>query len=96
MSAAIGASATGARVCTASASQGVALMHEMLFIASGMRLPIVMAVGNRALSAPINIWCDHQDTISELKKRGMYVYGTSIGTIIVATDGISFTLGIEK
>ena len=65
MSAAIGASATGARVCTASASQGVALMHEMLFIASGMRLPIVMAVGNRALSAPINIWCDHQDTISE-------------------------------
>jgi len=65
MSAAIGASATGARVCTASASQGIALMHEMLFIASGMRLPIVMAVGNRALSAPINIWCDHQDTISE-------------------------------
>ncbi len=64
MSACIGASATGARVVTASASQGVALMHEMLFIASGMRLPIVMAVGNRALSAPINIWCDHQDTIA--------------------------------
>jgi len=64
MSAAIGASATGARVCTATASQGLELMHEMLFIASGMRLPIVMAVGNRALSAPINIWCDHQDGIS--------------------------------
>ena len=64
MSACIGASATGARVVTASASQGIALMHEMLFIASGMRLPIVMAVGNRALSAPINIWCDHQDTIA--------------------------------
>ncbi len=64
MSACIGASATGARVVTASASQGVALMHEMLFIAAGMRLPIVMAVGNRALSAPINIWCDHQDTIA--------------------------------
>jgi len=65
MSAAIGASAAGARVCTATASQGLALMHEMLFIAAGMRLPIVMAVGNRALSAPINIWCDQQDTVSE-------------------------------
>ncbi len=64
MSAAIGASTAGARVATATASQGLELMHEMLFIASGMRLPIVMAVGNRALSAPINIWCDHQDSIS--------------------------------
>ncbi|UCG69733.1 MAG: pyruvate ferredoxin oxidoreductase [Thermoplasmata archaeon] len=65
MSACIGASASGARTCTATASQGLALMHEMLYIASGMRLPIVMAVANRALSAPINIWCDHQDSISE-------------------------------
>ncbi len=65
MSAAIGASASGARVVTATASQGLKLMSEMLFIASGMRLPIVTAVGNRALSAPINIWCDHQDTIAE-------------------------------
>lgn len=64
MSACIGASATGARVCTASASQGIALMHEMLFISAGMRLPIVMAVGNRAMSAPINIWADHQDTMA--------------------------------
>jgi pyruvate ferredoxin oxidoreductase alpha subunit len=74
MSAAIGASAVGARVCTASASQGIALMHEMLFIASGMRLPIVMAVGNRALSAPINIWCDHQDTISERDSGWLQFY----------------------
>ena len=65
MSAAIGASASGARVATATASQGLKLMSEMLFIASGMRLPIVTAVGNRALSAPINIWCDHQDSIAE-------------------------------
>ena len=64
MSACIGASATGARVCTCTASQGLELMHEMLFIASGMRLPIVMPVANRALAAPINIWCDHQDSIS--------------------------------
>lgn len=74
MSAAIGASATGARVCTASASQGIALMHEMLFIASGMRLPIVMAVGNRALSAPINIWADHQDTMASRDSGWMQFY----------------------
>jgi len=55
MSACIGASLTGARVFTATASQGLALMHEMLYIASGLRCPIVMGVVNRALSAPINI-----------------------------------------
>lgn len=61
MSACIGASLTGARVFTATASQGLALMHEMLYVASGLRCPIVMAVANRALSAPINIHCDHSD-----------------------------------
>jgi pyruvate ferredoxin oxidoreductase alpha subunit len=74
ISACIGASATGARTATCTASQGLALMHEMLFIASGMRLPIVMPIGNRALSAPINIWCDHQDTISELDTGWMQFY----------------------
>jgi len=74
MSACIGASATGARTATCTASQGLALMHEMLFIASGMRLPIVMPIGNRALSAPINIWCDHQDTIAELDTGWMQFY----------------------
>ena len=64
MSACVGAAAAGARVCTATASQGLELMHEILFIASGMRLPIVLYNANRALSAPINIWCDHQDSIS--------------------------------
>lgn len=61
MSACIGASLTGARVFTATSSQGLALMHEMLYIASGLRCPIVMCVVNRALSAPINIHCDHSD-----------------------------------
>ena len=74
MSACIGASASGARTCTASASQGIALMHEMLFIAAGMRLPIVMAVGNRALSAPINIWADHQDSVSSRDSGWMQFY----------------------
>ena len=74
MSAAIGASAAGARVATATASQGLKLMSEMLFIASGMRLPIVAAIGNRALSAPINIWCDHSDTMAERDSGWMQFY----------------------
>jgi len=61
LSAAVGASATGARVFTASSSQGIALMYEIMFIASSMRLPIVMTIATRALSAPINIWNDHSD-----------------------------------
>lgn len=64
ISASVGSSAMGLRTFTATASQGLALMHEVLHIASGMRMPIVMAVANRALSAPINIWNDHQDSIS--------------------------------
>ncbi|MDZ4655677.1 MAG: pyruvate ferredoxin oxidoreductase [Coriobacteriia bacterium] len=63
MSACVGASAAGARVMTATSSQGLALMWEELHIASGMRLPIIMANANRALSAPINIHCDHSDAM---------------------------------
>lgn len=63
LSACIGSSAAGARVATATASQGLALMWEELFIAAGMRLPIVMANANRALSAPINIHGDHSDVM---------------------------------
>lgn len=63
MSASVGASAAGARTCTATASQGLALMWEELHIAAGMRLPIVMANANRALSAPINIHGDHSDVM---------------------------------
>ena len=61
MSACVGASLTGARVFTATASQGLALMHEIVYIASSLRCPIVMGIANRALSAPINIHCDHSD-----------------------------------
>ena len=63
-SAMIGAVAAGSRCFTATSSQGLALMFEMLPIISGMRLPGVMAVANRALSAPINIWNDHSDAVS--------------------------------
>ena len=77
LSAAVGASAAGARVFTATASQGLALMHEVLFIASGMRLPIVMAVANRSLSAPINIWNDQQDSVSERDSGWIQLYAES-------------------
>jgi pyruvate ferredoxin oxidoreductase alpha subunit len=65
MSAAIGASAMGARTYTATASQGLLYMTEALFNASGMGLPIVMTVANRAIGAPINIWNDHSDSMSQ-------------------------------
>ncbi len=63
MSMCVGASAAGARVFTATASQGLALMFEILYIASSLRLPIVAGIANRALSAPINIHGDHSDTM---------------------------------
>lgn len=63
MSAAVGASASGARVMSATSSQGISYMYEMLYIASGMRLPIVLACVNRAVSAPINIHNDHSDSM---------------------------------
>ena len=65
MSAVIGASGTGARVYTATSSQGLMLMHELLPIASGMRLPIVMGIANRAVSGPLNILNDHSDIMPQ-------------------------------
>jgi pyruvate ferredoxin oxidoreductase alpha subunit len=64
LSACIGAAASGVRVFTATSSQGLMLMSEILFVASGMRLPIVMVNVNRSLSAPLSIWCDQQDSLS--------------------------------
>src|SRR5437762_1087535 len=63
MSAAIGSALAAARTITATSSQGLALMAEVVYIAASMRAPIVMAVGNRALSGPINIHCDHSDSM---------------------------------
>ncbi|MCK4863428.1 MAG: pyruvate ferredoxin oxidoreductase [Dehalococcoidales bacterium] len=64
MSACLGSAAAGARTFTATASQGLALMNEVVYVAAPMRLPIVMAIANRALSAPLSIWCDHSDMMS--------------------------------
>ena len=64
MSACLGASATGARAFTATAGQGLELMHEVLYIAPSSRLPLVMSVCNRALSAPLSVWGDHSDAMA--------------------------------
>ena len=64
MSACVGSSAVGARTFTATAGQGLELMHEVLYVAASSRLPIVMAVCNRALSGPLNVWGDHSDVMA--------------------------------
>jgi len=74
MSATIGASAAGARAMTGTSSQGLALMWEMLYIAAGLRLPIVMPVTNRALSAPINIHGDHSDTMGARDAGWLHIF----------------------
>ncbi|MFC1618034.1 pyruvate ferredoxin oxidoreductase [Patescibacteria group bacterium] len=78
MSIAVGASTAGARVMTASASQGIALMWEVLGVASGLRLPIIMALGNRALSAPINIHCDHSDSMGTRDLGWIQIYSENV------------------
>jgi pyruvate ferredoxin oxidoreductase alpha subunit len=94
MSVCIGSSVTGARTFTATSSQGLALMHEILFIAPALRTPIVMTVANRALSAPINIWNDHSDIMAErdvgwiqtFAENGQEVFDLIIHAFRVAED----------
>ena len=94
MSACVGAAAAGARVFTATSSQGLALMVEILYIASALRLPIVMAVVNRALSAPINIHNDHSDAylmrdagwIQLFAENVQEAYDTTIQAFKIAED----------
>jgi pyruvate ferredoxin oxidoreductase alpha subunit len=77
MSACIGASAAGARTYTATASQGLLYMAEALYNASGLGLPIVMTVANRAIGAPINIWNDHSDSMSQRDSGWIQLYAES-------------------
>jgi len=74
MSVAIGASAAGARAYTATASQGLLFMAEAVYNASGLGLPIVMTVANRAIGAPINIWNDHSDAMSQRDSGWLQLY----------------------
>lgn len=94
MSGVVGAAAAGVRTMTATSSQGLALMWEILYIAAGMRLPIVMPMVNRALSAPINIHCDHSDSmgcrdsgwIQLYCENNQEIYDTMIQAIRIAED----------
>ena len=74
IAASLSASVTGARTFTATASAGLALMHEMLFVASGSRAPVVMAVANRALSSPLNIHGDHSDSMAARDSGWIQMY----------------------
>jgi pyruvate ferredoxin oxidoreductase alpha subunit len=77
LSACIGASAAGARTYTATSSQGLLFMAEALFNASGLGLPIVMTVANRAIGSPINIWNDHSDAMSMRDSGWLQLYAES-------------------
>lgn len=81
LSALVGSSAVGARCYSATTSQGLELMHEVLFNVSGMRLPVVMTIANRAVSAPISIWNDHQDAISQRDTGWIQIYAENIQEI---------------
>ena len=74
LSAVVGAQACGVRAVTATSSQGLLYMYEVLSVASGFRLPILIPIVNRAISAPINIHCDHSDSMSCLDQGWMQVY----------------------
>ncbi len=78
MSATMGASVAGARAMTATSSQGLALMWEVLNIASGLRLPIIMPMVNRSLSAPINIHCDHSDSMGARDTGWIQIFSESV------------------
>ncbi len=85
LSALVGSSAAGARTYSATTSQGLALMHEVLFNAAGMRLPIVMTIVNRSMSAPINIWNDHQDSVAQRDTGWIQLYIEDAQELVDAT-----------
>jgi pyruvate/2-oxoacid:ferredoxin oxidoreductase alpha subunit len=85
MAACVGASATGSRTFTATSSQGLALMHEMLHHAAGGRLPIVMLNANRALSPPWNLYCDHTDSLSQRDTGWIQYYCGDVQDVIDGT-----------
>ncbi len=74
IAACIGASGAGARVMTSTSSQGLALMHELLYVAAGLRAPIVICEVNRTLSSPINIHCDHSDTMGSREAGWIQIF----------------------
>ncbi len=95
MSACCGSSAAGARTFTSTSAQGMELMHEILFIAAGLRLPIVMASVNRALSSPLSIWGDHSD-IMAARDTGWIMLFCENGQEAVDTTIMAFRIAEDK
>ncbi len=95
MSICIGSEATGARSFTCTSSQGLALMAEMTYIASGLRLPILMIVANRTLSAPLSIWNDHSDAMM-IRDCGWVQYFVENGQEVYDHVFISYRLGEDR
>jgi pyruvate ferredoxin oxidoreductase alpha subunit len=94
LSACLGSSAAGARTFTSTAGQGLELMHEVVYVAASMRLPIVMAVANRAISSPLSVWGDHSDVmavrdtgwIQVFCENGQEVFDLTVWAFRVAED----------
>ena len=95
MSACVGAAAVGARAFTATAGQGLELMHEVLYLASSMRLPIVMTVVNRALSAPLSVWGDHSDVMA-VRDTGWIQIFTENGQEVVDNVLCAFRIAEDR
>jgi len=95
MSACLGSSAVGARTFTATAGQGLELMHEVLYVASSMRLPIIMTVANRALSAPLSVWGDHSDAMA-VRDTGWIQIFTENGQEVADNVLCAFRIGEDR
>ncbi len=95
LSVCVGSEATGARSFTCTSSQGLALMSEITYIASGLRLPIVMVISNRTLSAPLSIWNDHSDVMS-IRDCGWVQFFTENGQEVYDHIFIAYRLGEDR
>jgi len=95
MSACLGSAAAGARTFTATAGQGLELMHEVLYVASSMQLPIVMAVANRALSSPLSVWGDHSDMMA-VRDTGWIQIVTENGQEVIDNIICAFRIAEDK
>jgi pyruvate ferredoxin oxidoreductase alpha subunit len=95
LSVCVGAAATGARTFTCTSSQGLALMSEITYIASGLRLPMLMILSNRTLSAPLSIWNDHSDTMS-IRDCGWIQFFVENGQEVYDHVFVSYRLGEDK
>jgi len=95
LSVCVGAAAVGARAFTCTSSQGLALMHEITYIASGLRLPMVMIIVNRTLSAPLSIWNDHSDVMS-IRDCGCIQFFVENGQEVYDHVFIAYRLGEDR